>query len=364
MNREIVPILGRQAVDNGERLGYANSISECLFIRSRAQRIRFMQIPHPFPYQGSKRTIARHILPFIPGDVSRLVEPFCGSAAISIVVAARSASARFWLNDIDSALMSLWSWILNRPDALASGYERLWNEQHPRRKDFFFEIRDEFNRSRQPHHHLYLLARIVKGSVRYSSRGEFNQSPDNRRAGMKPETMRERIIGVSRLLQQRTELSSLDFRDILASVNEDDLVYLDPPYQGASFARDRRYRAGVAYDDLADALSRLNDMRVSYILSYDGKTGGKEHGKPLPTSLALARRDIHAGRSSQATLLGRDARTVESLYLSPALRRRLQDAVDEPRRARVLPVERAYRGRFADKFTYDIAALARGARSP
>ena len=321
-----------------------------------------MQVPHPFPYQGSKRTIARHILPFIPGDVSRLVEPFCGSAAISIAVAARSASARFWLNDVDSALMSLWSWIIDCPDALASGYERLWNEQHPRRKDFFFEIRDEFNRSRQPHHHLYLLARIVKGSVRYSSRGEFNQSPDNRRAGMKPETMRERILGVSRLLRQRTELSSLDFRDVLASVNEDDLVYLDPPYQGASSARDRRYRAGVAYDDLADALSRLNDMRVSYILSYDGKTGGKEHGKPLPTSLALARRHIHAGRSSQATLLGRDAQTVESLYLSPALTRRLRDAVAEPRQDALLPLDRAYRGRFADKFTYDIAALARGAR--
>lgn len=290
-----------------------------------------MQIPHPFPYQGSKRAIARYILPFVPGDVSRLVEPFCGSAAISIAVASRSASIRFWLNDVDSALMSLWSWIIDRPDALASGYERLWNEQHPRRKDFFFEIRDEFNRSRQPHHLLYLLARIVKGSVRYSSRGAFNQSPDNRRAGMKPDTMRERVLGVSRLLRERAELSSLDFRDVLASVDQDDLVYLDPPYQGASFTRDHRYRAGVAYDDLVDALSRLNDMRVSYILSYDGKTGGKEHGKRLPANLSLAHRHIHAGRSSQATLLGRNAQTVESLYLSPALTRRLRNAVGEPR---------------------------------
>ena len=112
----------------------------------------------------------------------------------------------------------------------------------------------------------------------------------------------------------------------MASVDQSDLVYMDPPYQGASLARDRRYRAGVVYEDLMDALSRLNDMRISYILSYDGKTGVKEHGKPLPANLGLVRRHIRAGRSSQATLLGRDAQTVESLYLSPALTRRLREA--------------------------------------
>jgi DNA adenine methylase len=42
-------------------------------------------------------------------------------------------------------------------------------------------------------------------------------------------------------------------------------------------------------------------------------------GKPLPVSLRLERIEIDAGRSSQATLLGKDARTCESLYLSPAL---------------------------------------------
>ncbi len=289
-----------------------------------------MQVPHPFPYQGSKRTVARHILPFVPRDVSRLVEPFCGSAAISIAAASRNIARHFWLNDIDPALMNLWSWIIDRPDALASEYERLWNEQHPHRKDFFFRIRDEFNSSRQPPHLLYLLARIVKGSIRYSSQGMFNQSPDNRRSGMRPATMRKSVSRVSGLLRQRSELSSLDFREVLSSLKQTDLAYLDPPYQGTSFARDHRYYAGVAYDDLVDALSYLNDMRISYILSYDGRTGSKNHGKSLPSYLALTQRHIHAGRSSQATLLGKDSLTVESLYLSPALTQRLRDTAYEP----------------------------------
>ena len=52
MNREIVPILGRQTVDNGERLDCANSVSECLFIRSRARMTRIYASPAPFSLSG------------------------------------------------------------------------------------------------------------------------------------------------------------------------------------------------------------------------------------------------------------------------------------------------------------------------
>ena len=285
-----------------------------------------MQVPHPFPYQGSKRTVARHILPFIPHDLARLVEPFCGSAAVSIAAASRKLAPHFWLNDIDPALMDLWTWIMDRPEALTAGYEQLWNEQHPDRKDFFFRIRDEFNSSHQPHHLLYLLARIVKGSIRYSSQGVFNQSPDNRRSGMRPSRMREHILGVSSLLHRRTTLSDMDFREVLPSVHSGDLVYLDPPYQGISFTRDHRYYTGLFYDDLVDALTFMNEMRLSFILSYDGQTGNKRYGTPLPERLNLTHHHVHAGRSSQSTLLGHNSMTIESLYLSPALVQRLRNS--------------------------------------
>ena len=46
-----------------------------------------MKIPHPIPYQGSKRNLANQILKFFPKNIPRLVEPFAGSAAISIAAA-------------------------------------------------------------------------------------------------------------------------------------------------------------------------------------------------------------------------------------------------------------------------------------
>lgn len=289
-------------------------------------------IPHPFPYQGSKRSIAQHILRYFPSDVHCLIEPFCGSAAISIAAAAHNLSKRFWLNDLNGPLMSLWQEILERPYELTNRYEKFWNEQHPNKKKFFFKIRDEFNFSHNPHHLLYLLARIVKGSVRYSSKGLFNQSADNRRSGMHPKTMQQQILGVSALLFGKTTLSSVDFREVASKAKKNDLVYMDPPYQGTSFTKDHRYYNGLTYHEFVDALITLNEKDISYIISYDGKTGEKSHGKALPPKLALKHLHIHAGRSSQATLLGQKKVTVESLYLSPALveRYRPQECIAKP----------------------------------
>ena len=283
-----------------------------------------LQLPHPFPYQGSKRNIARHILPYLPSDTSRLIEPFCGSAAVTIAAAAHGLAEKFVLNDIDAALMDLWAEIIDRPSQLMDGYDQLWNDQRTDQKGHFYRIRTEFNETHQPHHLLYLLARIVKGAVRYSSEGSFNQSPDNRRSGMKPDTMRRQIFGVSALLAGRTSLSSLDFRDVVMTAMPLDVVYMDPPYQGTSFVRDHRYYRGITYNEFADVLALMNLNHVSYMVSYDGRTGEKHHGKPLPCELRLRHLEIYAGKSSQATLLGKDSDTVESLYLSPALVKRLE----------------------------------------
>ena len=282
-----------------------------------------ISVPHPFPYQGSKRGIAKFILPYFPNDVSCLIEPFCGAGAIALSASAYGLTKNIILNDLNEPLICLWKAILENTDVLVRQYEKLWYEQDPDKKEFFFTIREQFNSTHQPHHLLYLLARIVKGAVRYSSSGSFNQSADNRRLGMHPNTMRKNISGVSLLLSRKTSLSSVDFSEVVKKANEHDLVYMDPPYQGTSFTRDHRYLNGLSYDDFVDVLKVMNSNNASYIISYDGQTGNKSHGKKLPGSLSLKHLHIKAGRSSQATLLGGNDETIESLYLSSVLVDRL-----------------------------------------
>lgn len=282
-----------------------------------------MRVPHPIPYQGSKRGIAEAILAYFPQRVERLVEPFAGSAAVTLAAAARCRADRFWLNDLNEPLMHLWDAIIHQPTQIADAYEHLWREQQGREREYYDMVREQFNRTHRPEYLLYLLARCVKASVRYNANGEFNQSPDNRRRGMHPTTMRHHIVETSRLLQDRTLLTAEDYQRVLDQVSAADLVYMDPPYQGVCTGRDPRYYTAIDHEELHDWLRRLNARGVPYLLSYDGRNDLRTYGKPLPAEMCLTRVEIPAGRSSQATLLGIQAYTVESLYLSPALVERI-----------------------------------------
>ncbi|MDH5673350.1 MAG: DNA adenine methylase [Myxococcales bacterium] len=276
-------------------------------------------IPHPIAYQGSKRRLAAKILAFVPDGVATLYEPFCGSAAISLAAAAAGKAERIRLNDSLVPLSTLWRRILEDPKAIAEDYLRLWHAQDAAPARHYDAVRAAFNRDGDPAKLLFLLARCVKSAVRFNAAGEFNQSPDHRRRGTRPERMRQNLLAASALLRERTVVSAGDYAAALTEAGPGDVVYLDPPYQGTSGARDARYHQQLDRWRLVAELERLLDRGVDVIVSFDGRCGRQHYGRELPAELGLLRLELAAGRSSQATLLGRSEQTVESLYLSPQL---------------------------------------------
>jgi DNA adenine methylase len=276
-------------------------------------------LPHPVQYQGSKRNIAAYILRFLPNQVERLVEPFAGTAAISIAAVAEQSTRNLWLNDLNKPLIELFQLIIENPTDIADAYAEIWSEQHADSISHYFEVRKSFNQTNDPKLFLYLLARCVKGAVRYNSDGLFNQSPDKRRKGTQPETMRKNIEGVSKLLKGKCQFTYWDYKQVLAQVQDRDFVYMDPPYQGVCGNKDSRYFSGIDFEDFVVALEDLNERGIAFAISYDGRLGNKTFGRVLPESLGLNKIEIEVGRSSQSTLLGRKEVTVESLYLSPDL---------------------------------------------
>ena len=273
-------------------------------------------IPQAMPYQGSKRKMAETILGHFPNRMARIVEPFAGSAAVSIRAVASGMAGRAWISDAHAPLVSLWREILYRPDALADGYAALWSWQLGNEREFYDMVRARFNRTHGSADFLYLLARSAKAAVRFNRSGGFNHPPDNRRRGAEPDAMGRRIRKVGGILRGKAHLTALDYKAVLASCVPQDVVYLDPSYQGTS-GRNRRYHGDFSHDELHLMLADLVERRVPFALSYDGMTGSKAYGSPPPKSLGLRRVMISGGRSTQSTLLGRAADTHESLYISP-----------------------------------------------
>ena len=274
-------------------------------------------IPHPIPYQGSKRNLAGTILAVVNDrKVRRIYEPFAGSAALTIAAAQMGIGSSFVIGDTLAPLITIWHQVLADPDGLASAYAKIWSGQRDGDHGYYASIRERFNKDGDAAALLYLLARCVKNSPRWNKNGLFNQSEDKRRLGMRPDKMRREITGAHHLLRGKTNCVAGDFEKTIEEATPQDLVYMDPPWEGTSGGRDTRYHKGLQRGRVVAALESLNRRGVPWLLSYDGRCGAKTYGAPLPDELKATRLELDAGRSSQATLNGLEAVTIESLYVS------------------------------------------------
>lgn len=283
-------------------------------------------VPHIVQYQGSKRVLAPQILRFVPSNFNRLMEPFAGMAAITIAVAKQNRADNYLVNDLNSPLVEILKSAIETPNELISQYSKVWNEQfsYPNGSvEHFYKVREDFNNGQQtPANMLYLLARCVKGSVRYGNNGQFNQSPDKRRNGTSPKTLKSNVMAISYYLKGRTRFMSKDYREVLDEARVGDVVYMDPPYQGVSNVRDSRYYSGIEFYDFVEAVDNLNRRGIDFLISYDGKRGDKQYGEDLPEELGLQKVLLDAGLSSQSMLLGKKEITYEALYVSKGLQQR------------------------------------------
>ncbi len=282
-------------------------------------------VPHIVQYQGSKRILAPQILRFIPNKFNRLVEPFAGMAAITIAVAKQNRANNYLVNDLNAPLVEILESAVETPYDLVNDYTKVWQEQFTYSGgsiEHFYKIREDFNNGQQtPANMLYLLARCVKGSVRYGSNGQFNQSPDKRRNGTSPQTLKANVMAISYFLKGKTSFMSKDYREILDEAKTGDIIYMDPPYQGVSNVRDNRYYSGIEFCDFVKAVEALNRRGIDFLISYDGKCGDKQYGEDLPIELGLQKVLLNAGLSSQSLLLGKKEITYEALYVSKGLQR-------------------------------------------
>ena len=277
------------------------------------------RLPHPIPYQGSKRNLAPLIAPYIPNDVRTWYEPFAGSAAMTIWAAHHGLAERFVISDALRPMCELWTAIIAEPEATAARYSEVWQGQVAAGDGYFNDVRARYNEAHDPVDLLYLICRCVKNAVRFNRHGRFTQSHDKRRLGMKPEKMASAIGGAARLLAGKTSVRCGDWLKTTIDASPSDFIYMDPPYFGTTVGRDKRYAEQLEPDRLVAGLEDMRGRGLRFALSYDGMTGEKTYCEPLPETLGLTRLLLHAGKSSQATLAGRSEDTIESLYITPCL---------------------------------------------
>tara|TARA_R110000868_G_scaffold248285_2_gene504788 strand:- start:257 stop:1165 length:909 start_codon:yes stop_codon:yes gene_type:complete len=196
-------------------------------------------------YRGGKSKEIPHIIKHIPEFKGKYIEPFFGGGALFFYLEPKKAI----INDINSKLMDFYNGVKNDYDKLEKELIEIGEIYKVNRKKFellkkqtpekrvkddnetlYYQIREMFNGLSDKKYSEALLYFFINktaysGMIRYNSKGEFNV-PYGRYANLNTSLVTEYH---SRLLSN-TEIYNFDYQNIFEMAEEDDFMFLDPPY--------------------------------------------------------------------------------------------------------------------------------------
>jgi len=269
-----------------------------------------MSKPNPvIKWSGSKSAQSSEIINLFPEYFGNYHEPFVGGGSIMYHVNDKNIYAY----DICEPLINFWILLKESPDKVADEYSLRWDNLQKIGYEYYYEVRERFNKNFDPNDLLFLSRTCVNGLIRFNKNGEFNNSFHHSRKGINPESLRKTIKVWSSKISKATFICD-DFEKSLVNVKKNDLVYLDPPY----FNTKGRYYGGIDFNRFIKYLEELNHLNAFVIMSFDGTRGDKEYTYDKRIDRLFKRKIlIKSGLSSFRKVIDKKSEQVyESLLLN------------------------------------------------
>ena len=266
-------------------------------------------------WSGSKRSQAENIISYFPKEIDTYYEPFCGGASVLRRLLDSDIKVNKYIcSDLNSDLIDLWSEIKNNPQEVINHYIKLWNELNidddkERKKKYFYMVRERFNREKSPLDFMFIMRTTTNGMPRYNKDGNFNNSFHVTRNGIIPKTFKSIVYEWSELLNKYdVEFKCCSYDEI--KPNENDFVYLDPPYANTK----GMYYGTIDYMKLWEW---LRNLKCKYALSFDGISGDIDSTYSVPTDIYSKHEYLLSGNSSFKRTIGKSSDNIvyESLYI-------------------------------------------------
>lgn len=253
-------------------------------------------------WAGGKARLASEIGKRLPMTSGRLVEPFVGSGAVFLGVAPRPGG--YLLGDANPDLVTLYRRLVATPEAFVEEVRALFTPETNTREGYN-ALRAAFNAmepgaaGRAPIF-VYLNRHAFNGIHRVNRAGAMNV-PFGKYARTSPPV--DEMLAFARFAAG-AEFENKDFRVIMASAKEGDVVYCDPPYvplsptasfdgyaAGGFSARDQR--------DMAELCVELSRRGVPVLVSNHDTPFTRDIYKDAEIEAIDVRRSIAAASGSR-----------------------------------------------------------------
>ena len=253
----------------------------------------------PLFYVGDKYKLYPKIRKYFPKTINRFIEPFTGGGSVFLNVNANE----YLLNDIDTNVINIHQFLMEQSENPKAFFDSVfeiiqeYNLSHSYIKDIvpqelkdewiktyyakfnkdgFDKLKADYNSSNEKNIlHLYLL--LIFGfnrMLRFNSKGEYNLPVGNVDFNKNTETALHDYFRLTK--QKNIQFFNLDFLDFFRQIEfqEDDFVYLDPPYL-ITFSEYNKLWNEETEKRLLDFLEWLDTQNVKFAVSnvshYKGK---------------------------------------------------------------------------------------------
>jgi DNA adenine methylase len=229
---------------------------------------------------GNKYRDAPTIIEHFPYKYGTYYEPFLGTGGVLGNLNPSKAVA----GDTLEPLIELWELVKHEPETVIDHYRETAKEMREGDKEAIYEdIKTSYNQEPNALDLLMISRTCYGGVIRFTKSGEIS-TPIGPHDPMKSSTFEKRV-GEWHEIIQNTEFHNQSFERTLATVSENDLVYLDPPYV---LCQDILYGAQeFSLDKLWAEIERCKNEGAYVALSIDEskKSGDVEVEVDIPEGL-------------------------------------------------------------------------------
>jgi site-specific DNA-adenine methylase len=197
-----------------------------------------------FAYPGGKKRSRNSIVNYMPKVGGTYAEPFAGRAATFWLAATTLQFSKWWLNDIRTAAFFR---------AIISHGNTIHVPEH---------TREEFERQKAARHTGDPIAILLEPYLSYSGAGYAASYRPTKGAPLRHHYQNTLRCAHQIMLQTQPTITNLDWKLVVAELNDDDFAYLDPPYVAAKV-----HGYGPGDIDHIEMVSILKKARFRWLLS-------------------------------------------------------------------------------------------------
>lgn len=250
----------------------------------------------PINYMGNKgKLISKGLIDKFPNDINCFYDLFAGSCTVSLNVKAN----KYVINDLDNNIYNIYNFfknnkenyltinnkiinIINKYDlplfSTDSRREGITDELRNTYKQNYFKLRDDYNKDKDIFKLLTLQYYSMSRTMRFNSEGEYNM-PFGNGYYIEKEYVNYYKDFIN-FFNKDVLLYNKSYECIDIEPNENNFIYLDPPYQGTTAT----YNESNKWNDkddlkLFEFCKTLDNKGVRFALSNTYFNKGKENIK-------------------------------------------------------------------------------------